>query len=89
LNLLGPAALHVFHLNDYPLQPPRAEIKDSDRIYPGDGVAPLREVFQTLDAIGFDGYLSIELFNPTYWQQDARSVARTALEKMKAVSRNR
>ena len=29
--------------------------------------------------------LSLELFNPEYWQQDALVVARTGLEKMKAV----
>ena len=32
----------------------------------------------------FDGYLSVELFNPTYWRQDPHEVARTALEKLKA-----
>jgi sugar phosphate isomerase/epimerase len=87
LNLLSRTAMHVFHLNDYPASPPRAEIKDSDRVYPGDGVAPLLDMFGALDAIGFDGYLSIELFNPTYWKQDPKVVARTALEKMKTASR--
>jgi sugar phosphate isomerase/epimerase len=87
LNLLSRTAIRVFHLNDYPATPPRADIKDSDRVYPGDGVAPLGEVFSALDAVGFDGYLSIELFNPTYWKQDPKVVARTALEKMKAAAR--
>jgi hypothetical protein len=32
--------------------------------------------------------LSLELFNPTYWKQDALVVARTGVEKMKrAVAR--
>jgi sugar phosphate isomerase/epimerase len=86
LKLLGRPSLHVFHMNDYPATPPRAEIKDSDRVYPGDGVAPMRDIFRALDEIGFDGYLSIELFNPTYWRQDPRAVARTAVETMKAVA---
>jgi 2-keto-myo-inositol isomerase len=85
LALLSPAAVHVMHVNDYPASPPRAAIKDSDRVYPGDGVAPLVDVFRTLRGIGFDGYLSVELFNPTYWQQDPLKVARTALDKLKAV----
>ncbi|HEX4412418.1 MAG TPA: sugar phosphate isomerase/epimerase family protein [Lacipirellulaceae bacterium] len=85
LKLLGPAAVHVMHVNDYPANPPRAAIKDSDRVYPGDGVAPLKEVFRTLREIGFDGYLSVELFNPTYWQQDPLLVARTALDKLKSL----
>lgn len=85
LKLLGPAAVHVMHVNDYPSNPPRAAIKDSDRVYPGDGVAPLKDVFRTLRENGFDGYLSVELFNPTYWQQDPLQVARTALDKLKAL----
>ena len=72
--------MHVFHMNDYPANPPRQAINDGDRVYPGDGVAPLADILQTLREIGFDGYLSIELFNPTYWQQDPLDVARQALD---------
>jgi sugar phosphate isomerase/epimerase len=85
LSLLNKSAIHVIHANDYPANPPRAVIKDSDRVYPGDGVAPLTEIFQVLRKIDFDGYLSVELFNPTYWRQDPHKVARTALDKLKAV----
>ena len=31
---------------------------------------------QTLDAIRFRGYLSVELFNRDYWQQPAPEVVR-------------
>ncbi len=86
LNLLSSSAVHVFHMNDYPANPPRAVIKDSDRVYPGDGIAPLTDVLRTLRTIGFDGYLSIELFNPTYWKQDPQEVARTAISKMKVLT---
>jgi sugar phosphate isomerase/epimerase len=84
--MLSKTAVHVFHMNDYPAMPPRAAIKDSDRVYPGDGIAPLPEVFETLREIGYEGFLSIELFNPTYWQQDPLTVARTALDKLKAIA---
>src|SRR5262249_33679524 len=43
LKLLSGTAMHVFHLNDYPAQPTREQIQDKDRIYPGDGIAPLVE----------------------------------------------
>jgi sugar phosphate isomerase/epimerase len=85
LALLDGAAIHVFHMNDYPAAPPRATITDADRVYPGDGIAPLAELVRTLRAIGFRGYFSLELFNREYWQQDARTVARTGLEKMRAI----
>ncbi|MDX1944978.1 MAG: sugar phosphate isomerase/epimerase family protein [Pirellulaceae bacterium] len=84
LRLLAGSAIHCFHMNDYPATPPRDSIKDADRVYPGDGVAPLTQILRDLFATGFAGVLSLELFNPTYWQQDAGLVARTGLEKMKA-----
>ena len=37
---LTPKTLLVFHLNDYPANPPRETINDSQRVYPGDGIAP-------------------------------------------------
>jgi sugar phosphate isomerase/epimerase len=87
LRLLGPASMYVMHFNDYPATPPRAEISDAQRVYPGDGVAPLRDVVHSLRDIGFRGMLSLELFNREYWKQDALEVARTGLEKMRAVVR--
>jgi sugar phosphate isomerase/epimerase len=86
LKLLNGAAVHVFHMNDYPAQPPRQTIGDGDRVYPGDGVAPLAEILHTLREINFDGYLSVELFNPSYWQQDPLQVARLALSKMQSLT---
>lgn len=85
LRLLSGQAVHVIHTNDYPANPPRETIKDSDRVFPGDGVAPLAVIFRDLRDAGFRGTLSIELFNPTYWQQDPHTVARTALAKTRAL----
>jgi 2-keto-myo-inositol isomerase len=86
LKLLGPAALQVFHVNDYPADPPRETITDAHRVYPGDGVAPLKTMLRDLRRLGFGGFLSLELFNRDYWKQDALLVARTGLEKMRAVA---
>lgn len=83
LRLIAGSAVHCFHLNDYPAAPPRETIRDADRVYPGDGVAPLTPALQALFATGFRGTLSLELFNPEYWKQDALEVARTGLAKMK------
>jgi 2-keto-myo-inositol isomerase len=88
LRLLSGAAMNCFHMNDYPAAPPRATIKDADRVYPGDGVAPLTPMLRELFATGFCGTLSLELFNPSYWKQDPLNVARTGLEKMKAAVAN-
>lgn len=83
LGLVAGSAIQVFHMNDYPADMPRAAIKDADRVYPGDGIAPLRDILRTLLANGFHGVLSLELFNPEYWKQDARLVADTGLAKLK------
>jgi sugar phosphate isomerase/epimerase len=68
-------------MNDYPGVPGRDLANDSIRVYPGDGVAPLGDLLRILKETGFQGFLSVELFNRQYWQQDAALVARTALEK--------
>lgn len=87
LKVLNGAALHVFHVNDYPAHPPRETITDADRVYPGDGIAPLGKLFRDLRDIGFTGALSLELFNETYYKQDPFTVAKTGLEKLRAVVR--
>lgn len=88
LKLLSGSAFHVIHMNDYPATPPRADIRDEHRVYPGDGVAPLKTILRELHTVGFRGMLSLELFNRLYWQQDAFTVAKTGLDKMRAAVRN-
>lgn len=85
LKLLSGTAVQVFHINDYPAEPSRETINDAHRVYPGDGVAPLKEALRDLRLAGFRGFLSLELFNREYWKQDALAVAKTGLEKTKAV----
>jgi 2-keto-myo-inositol isomerase len=84
LSMLAGPKVHVFHMNDYPAVPPRTDIKDEHRVYPGDGIAPLGNILRTMVDNGFTGSLSLELFNREYWQQDPQHVASTGLVKMKA-----
>ncbi len=84
LRLLAPAAVGIFHVNDYP-KIERGTIRDQDRVFPGDGVAPLADVAAALNGIGYAGFLSLELFNRSYWQQDPLTVATTGLAKMRSV----
>jgi sugar phosphate isomerase/epimerase len=92
LKLLSAQAIAVFHLNDYPADPPRETIRDRDRVYPGDGIAPLTQILCDLHTTRTCGYasagsnravLSLELFNPTLWKQEPLTVAQTGLAKMK------
>jgi sugar phosphate isomerase/epimerase len=85
IKLLGRESIHVFHFNDYPADPPREKATDADRVYPGDGVAPLKALIRDLSAGGFQVTLSLELFNRKLWSQDPFTVVKVGLEKMKAL----
>lgn len=88
LQTLGGGVVEVLHMNDYPAHPPRAEIADADRVFPGDGVAPISAILQTMVDNGFSGVLSLELFNRGYWKRPAEEVASEGLAKMKAAVEN-
>lgn len=88
LALLSSQAIGIVHVNDYPAGKERAVITDADRVYPGDGIAPWKEILNSLHTIGYRGYLSLELFNRDYWKQDPHHVARTGLEKLKSLVAN-
>jgi len=80
---LSAHAVQVLHMNDYPADPPRETISDRDRVMPGDGIAPITQIIRDLIANDSRAVLSLELFNPNYWEQDALTVARIGLVKMK------
>jgi sugar phosphate isomerase/epimerase len=82
VRMLNKTAIGIFHVNDHPAHD-RATITDAHRVFPGDGVAPLMDLFRDLRAIGYRGMLSLELFNRDFWKQDALAVAKTGLEKLR------
>lgn len=84
LKMIDGNVIEIFHMNDYPGDIPREQMEDKDRIYPGDGVAPLAQIVADLKNMEGTKILSLELFNREYWKQDPLEVAKTGLEKMKA-----
>lgn len=87
LRQINGASLHVMHLNDYPQAADSSSLNDGNRIYPGDGVAPLGQILRDLRDNGFRGYLSLELFNKGYWAKSADENLKTAMEKIRATVR--
>jgi sugar phosphate isomerase/epimerase len=83
LKMLNGELIEIFHVNDFISTIPREKQKDSDRVYPGDGVAPLKDILTTLKNMGGSKVLSIELFNEEYYKQKPSVVAATALRKLK------
>jgi len=64
---------------------PRELAGDSDRVMPGDGDFRFDGVVETLDRIGYDGWVGLELFNPVLWQMKSTQVAElgyTALSRV-------
>jgi 2-keto-myo-inositol isomerase len=87
LKMLQGNVIEVFHMNDFVASIPREQQKDSDRVYPGDGAAPMKQILTDLKNMGGTKVLSLELFNESYWKQDPLLVAKTGLEKMKKLVR--
>ena len=78
---LSSSTLPVLHVNDYPATPAASALKDADRVYPGDGVAPLGRVSEILRENGVRPWLSLELFNPCYWKATPLATACEGLRK--------
>lgn len=76
--------LFLVHLDDAEDRP-AAELLDRHRTLPGDGVFPLRDFVRRVQATGYDGVYSLELFRPEYWEWDPFRLAKVGLEKMEAV----
>ena len=78
-------AIELFHFNDFVADIPREKQTDSDRVYPGDGAAPYKQIITDLYKAGGNKVFSLELFNKIYWEKDALEVASTGLGKMKNI----
>jgi len=77
--------LCLVHVNDYPGTSDGSRSTDRERLYPGDGIAPYDEIMGALNAIGYRGFLSLELFNRAYQEAGALQAARTGLAKMRQI----
>jgi 2-keto-myo-inositol isomerase len=83
---LKPEQIAICHFNDTPTSPPREVQHDKDRVMPGDGHLPLKHELNLLRQIGYNRWLSLELFNEALWAKDPLEVARVGLEKMRAIA---
>ncbi len=77
LTALDPNKLFIFHINDAE-DLPREQLTDAHRLFPGQGILPLRKLKSVFDEIGYDRMVSVEIFRPEYWNMDPFEVAETA-----------
>jgi 2-keto-myo-inositol isomerase len=73
--------LFIVHLDDAEPGEP-STLGDADRLWPGDGVIPLKPMLQRIERLGYRHPYSLELFRPEYWAMDPAAVARVGIEKM-------
>jgi 2-keto-myo-inositol isomerase len=78
LDLLRDGELHHLHFEDVPADPPRELLGQAHRVWPGDGIAPLRRIVEVLKRKHYAGAASLELFNPAIQSTDPYEVAKKA-----------
>lgn len=69
--------LWIVHVNDSE-RGAIEELKDENRLYPTEGFINLKADMDALRAIGYRGYLSVEVFRPAYWQLPIDEINRRA-----------
>jgi len=84
LRAIDPRRIFMVHLNDVE-RAPRRKLHDALRLFPGRGVLPVVPILRELDAIGYHGDISVEIFRPQYWRRNALAVAREARASAAAV----
>jgi 2-keto-myo-inositol isomerase len=77
IEALDPKRLFIFHINDSE-DLPRQKLTDANRVLPGLGILPLKEIMAAFKTIGFDANASVEIFRPEYWERDPFELARDA-----------
>ena len=64
---IPPEKLFIVHVNDSK-DLPIPELKDKHRVHLGQGILPLDHDLGLRKQLGYDSFLSIEIFNEDYWQ---------------------
>ena len=86
ISKLSSSQIAVSHFNDAPANPPRELQRDPDRVLPGDGIVDLKKYCDLLRSVGYNRWLSLELFSEELWSRDPKEVAQIGLDKMRAAA---
>lgn len=83
---LQPEQIAITHFNDAVDSIPRETQMDPDRVLPGDGHLDLAHYCRLLKQIGYNSWMSLELFREDLWQQAPLDVAKLGLERMQTIA---
>jgi 4-hydroxyphenylpyruvate dioxygenase len=84
LALMTPANLAFVQLCDL-AGVPRELASDADRVLPGEGDFQLAPVVEQLRRLGYDGWVSLEVMNPTLWRVKPAQVAQLGFVALQRV----
>ena len=77
--------ISLLHLHDVSSDYRREEYKDRHRIMPGDGILELDRFVEIASSKGFDGDVSLGVYNHSNWDRNPFEVAQEGYDKMKKV----
>lgn len=76
LNQIG-----MLHISDASGSIPRLEHKDRDRLLPGDGCIDLKGFLKNISIIGYNGNISLGVYNPKFWELSIFEAVKLARDK--------
>lgn len=74
--------IFVFHINDCEDGVDLKDIELNNRVWPGDGIIPLKQMLEILYKKNFKAITSIELFREEYWNMDPDMIFKISMEKI-------
>lgn len=74
--------LWLIHFDDC-VEKPIDLLQDADRVWPGLGYFDLKGFMNVAKSMGYNGYVSLELFNPSYWTMDPNKASEEAINSLK------
>ena len=77
-----------YHIDDADPAKEAGTQTDPDRVMPGDGQIDLKAEIKALKEMGYDGTVSLELFNQSWWELDPMETLRVGLQRMKELFEN-
>lgn len=77
--------IYILHINDSEDKPISELHPLQHRLFPGDGIIPLKKFLTALMATGYDDNASLELFNPIFMNMEPEEVIKEGYLKTKAV----
>ncbi len=78
--------IFLVELSDFPgTTLDKRELLRNYRLFPGEGVRPVREFLERVRATGYDGVVSLEVFNARYRAADPRVVAQRGMESLETL----